>query len=243
MVPLTSLTGSRQTGVPRARGDGPDHNPRIKISSVCSPRTRGWSPSRLGVEDVEYVLPAHAGMVPARRTGGSAGPCAPRARGDGPIEPRWGDQRLVCSPRAQGWSRLAVVPRIDQSVLPAHAGMAQYRRYRSITQISGNGEPRGQPPPRHTAARSVIPLRAEVPVRTPARNSLQAAGEKASAGLAGSLLSRTATRPGRFAAASTQLSLVAPHQAIEPEYIPQPVESHVAREFHQLAILPGSRPP
>ena len=50
---------------PRARGDGRTERSRCR---GCSPRTRGWSRVGVVVRQGAPVLPAHAGMVPSRRS-------------------------------------------------------------------------------------------------------------------------------------------------------------------------------
>ena len=49
---------------PRARGDGPLAEARIRLKEVVSPRTRGWTRSLLSRNQATYGGPAHAGMDP-----------------------------------------------------------------------------------------------------------------------------------------------------------------------------------
>src|SRR5690606_8812125 len=97
----------------------PRQNPR----SVCSPRTRGWSPAHLLRDLVRPVLPAHAGMVPSISAVQRPGQRAPRARGDGPPARRAPGGVGSCSPRTRGWSPVQVFADLGESVLPACAGM------------------------------------------------------------------------------------------------------------------------
>ncbi len=50
-------------------------------------------------------------------------PCAPRARGDGPLLSRMADRIGWCSPRTRGWSQPQLRRGHPVPVLPAHAGM------------------------------------------------------------------------------------------------------------------------
>ena len=84
MVPPRSRRSPGPCCAPRARADGPRSNRWSRTASVCSPRTRGWSQSLLDASQQSVVLPAHAGMVPFRRSSPTRAWCAPRARGDGP---------------------------------------------------------------------------------------------------------------------------------------------------------------
>ena len=63
MVPRVFLRLFSWRGSPRSRGDGP-------LDIVCkggaiafSPLTWGWSPVRKQTQTLQYVLPAHVGMV------------------------------------------------------------------------------------------------------------------------------------------------------------------------------------
>ena len=104
MVPARCRAGQQTASAPRARGDGPTANVREVVLRYCSPRTRGWSQDLsclgLGVP----LLPAHAGMVPARVRSRPVGVPAPRARGDGPCPVSCWSANRVCSPRTRGWS-------------------------------------------------------------------------------------------------------------------------------------------
>ena len=71
---------------------------------VCSPRERGWSHRHSGLQDLEQVLPARAGMVPCRFADCAHRGCAPRASEDGPSGVLKILSILACSPRERGWS-------------------------------------------------------------------------------------------------------------------------------------------
>ena len=64
MVPSSAPRSRARPSASRARGDGPRPPPADFFSSMCFPRTRGWSPASRGTERRKSVLPAHAGMVP-----------------------------------------------------------------------------------------------------------------------------------------------------------------------------------
>ncbi len=71
MDPPTRLVIGYGAAAPRARGDGPLYNPKLEFLGVWSPRTRGWTPAApLPVGDT-LLLPAHAGMDPLGRRGGT----------------------------------------------------------------------------------------------------------------------------------------------------------------------------
>ncbi len=123
MVPGHPCPDAVRHGAPRARGDGPGAVAAPARLPGCSPRTRGWSQARDPRSLRARVLPAHAGMVPARRYGRSTQACAPRARGDGPGPRRREVAGPGCSPRTRGWSRHQPAGRGHARVLPAHAGM------------------------------------------------------------------------------------------------------------------------
>ena len=149
MVPSAGVSEARSRSAPRARGDGPGAALGGVKRDVCSPRTRGWSPtcsrpSRSGSVLPAHagmvprkiratsmrvsVLPAHAGMVPAGAHPPSRGRGAPRARGDGPETNAIVTFELRCSPRTRGWSLGDLAGHLMTSVLPAHAGMVPRTR-------------------------------------------------------------------------------------------------------------------
>ncbi len=64
MVPPRTPRGPTREGAPRARGDGPWRPAAVPMTSMCSPRPRGWSPGERRKPQGGQVLPAPAGMVP-----------------------------------------------------------------------------------------------------------------------------------------------------------------------------------
>jgi len=102
MVPVREPRQGVLTPAPRARGDGPTGDRPRQACPLCSPRTRGWSRLKPAQGGPAALLPAHAGMVPATRSSTRRPRAAPRARGDGPIEPSPPARPPSCSPRTQG---------------------------------------------------------------------------------------------------------------------------------------------
>ncbi len=139
MVPAAGPRRPRRSRAPRASGDGPRHHLTTSTGSGCSPRERGWSqldlhpayllacsPRERGWSrrrDRGSVLPARAGMVPARDVPTGCRPCSPRASGDGPTADVAIAVRPWCSPRERGWSRGLSYLRGTIRVVPARAGM------------------------------------------------------------------------------------------------------------------------
>ena len=148
MVPLRSFSKDPFYSAPRARGDGPSTERDCCKWQPCSPRTRGWSPRRPSAPFPVRVLPAHAGMVRICSPSPGVGPCAPRARGDGPEQLDEPPGDLVCSPRTRGWSLGQAATGSPGPVLPAHAGMVP------------PGAARGLPHPRAPRARGDGPYAA-----------------------------------------------------------------------------------
>ena len=68
--------GSRRTGtagrLPRTRGDGPEWFGGPDEAELASPHTRGWTRLLRERESEATGFPAHAGMDPQQRRGGSA---------------------------------------------------------------------------------------------------------------------------------------------------------------------------
>ncbi len=73
------------------------------------------------------VLPARAGVVPARRVGRRPTCCAPRACGGGPVYPIFDWVTEECSPRVRGWSPREDPRPVLGQVLPARAGVVPVR--------------------------------------------------------------------------------------------------------------------
>ena len=104
MVPSSAPRSRARPSASRARGDGPRPPPADFFSSMCFPRTRGWSPRVQQRSRGRRVLPAHAGMVPRSSNRRGMGFRAPRARGDGPLRAEGQSEENQCSPRTRGWS-------------------------------------------------------------------------------------------------------------------------------------------
>ena len=123
VVPRAPTCGQTVHAAPRARGGGPRSRKSASTSPACSPRTRGWSQRGRRLLLQPGLLPAHAGVVPARTTPASTARPAPRARGGGPVIDSNAPLTRDCSPRTRGWSQLDAVADLDRHLLPAHAGV------------------------------------------------------------------------------------------------------------------------
>ncbi len=145
MVPTPGPRECSHPGAPRARGDGPQVARGDRYRRLCSPRPRGWSIGRHVGAQPQLVLPAPAGMVPGHRGARPAGPRAPRARGDGPVQIGFDPTGDPCSPRPRGWSRRHGRRTTQAPVLPAPAGMVP-RRYPHTRITAGAPRARGDGP-------------------------------------------------------------------------------------------------
>jgi len=92
------------TGIPHARGDGPDARVVVRKRLWYSPRTWGWTEKRALEAACVEVFPTHVGMDPHRRPAYNHPLSIPHARGDGPSPVRGVLQRLQYSPRTWGWT-------------------------------------------------------------------------------------------------------------------------------------------
>ncbi len=162
MVPSTRAAAPWSTCAPRACGDGPRESGVHNNPPACSPRMRGWSPVAHEHLLPGVVLPAHAGMVPARPRRTRTPPGAPRACGDGPRRREHGNTVPGCSPRMRGWSRPGPDPQPRLGVLPAHAGMVPCSsRQAAMTACAPRACGDGPPPlPINPAATDVLPAHA-----------------------------------------------------------------------------------
>ncbi len=123
MVPPVASLPLSETAAPRARGDGPTATLSAGTSTLCSPRPRGWSRRCVAGTAPRCLLPAPAGMVPARSRSARTRSPAPRPRGDDPVPPRRDADPAFCSPPARGWSHGGVGGDPRAGLLPARAGM------------------------------------------------------------------------------------------------------------------------
>ena len=112
-----------ESGIPRARGDGPAAYVRRVFAAEDSPRSRGWTPGPRPRTPGPEGFPALAGMDPSIGSRRQTTPRIPRARGDGPRSPVSPSVPGRDSPRSRGWTlrRGALMPR--PSGFPALAGM------------------------------------------------------------------------------------------------------------------------
>ena len=128
-------------GRPRARGGGPAASPSSHAGEPSSPRSRGWSLVIDGLPDGALVVPALAGVVPARARHNIAIASRPRARGGGPVGKLAHCKVLGSSPRSRGWSQ--GVEHVDDGggVVPALAGVVPAI---AAADRSGVGRPRAR---------------------------------------------------------------------------------------------------
>ena len=125
--PSAQCEHRRRVGCSPPAPGWPRHDHCPSGARVCSPPARGWplrpaqGPGRLD------VLPACAGMAPARSRAASCRLSAPRLRGDGPSSSSAPTLSRQCSPPARGWPRQRPAGRRIARVLPACAGMARHR--------------------------------------------------------------------------------------------------------------------
>ena len=123
MDPRRSFVTLNRAGLPRTRGDGPDlFLIRVPLG-VASPHTRGWTFLMRRKPPTVSGFPAHAGMDPAKPTGGTVTTGLPRTRGDGPSRPSLVAIRRTASPHTRGWTRHLRRDPDGWRGFPAHAGM------------------------------------------------------------------------------------------------------------------------
>src|SRR6266576_727631 len=72
-----------------------------------------------------FVLPTRVGMVLLRRSECQHQRRSPHARGDGPQYAHWTNSDKPFSPRAWGWSVIAITPNSLRDVLPTRVGMVR----------------------------------------------------------------------------------------------------------------------
>ena len=131
MDPLRACRARRQSGLPRACGDGPDHRRHGAVRRVASPRMRGWTRTPRFFGQAHTGFPAHAGMDPSCRRSFCRRCGLPRACGDGPVWTYTLATEDTASPRMRGWTRVVQVGLGSLWGFPAHAGMDPRSRARS----------------------------------------------------------------------------------------------------------------
>ncbi len=124
VLSMEQSTRSPRCG-PRAGGGGPTSRSGSKTAPLWSLRRRGWSRHGLLIPQVEYVVPAQAGVVrrvwPRHRTGRRG----PRAGGGGPTDYTQGIIGGLWSPRRRGWSERLQSGLFAACVVPAQAGVVR----------------------------------------------------------------------------------------------------------------------
>ena len=123
MVPCPAHCPTAARGLPRMRGDGPQHLRRLGLAEAASPHARGWSHGHADASMGDRGSPACAGMVPDERWQVGLGARLPRMRGDGLHI----SARLLglfkAPPHARGWSQGHGVRECPDGCSPACAGM------------------------------------------------------------------------------------------------------------------------
>ncbi len=128
VIPWCSRLADAGSGRPRASGGHPMSSTAVSIHAQSSPRERGSSGGAPCSLSRRSVVPARAGVIPAR--GGRHGDsnCRPRASGGHPppvlVNP--GGERS--SPRERGSSREELWTSSARQVVPARAGVILGRR-------------------------------------------------------------------------------------------------------------------
>ena len=123
MDPMENEMSSKDSGLPRARGDGPSASSRAGDRRAASPRSRGWTRGASKSASKSAGFPALAGMDPASRSRVEWSPWLPRARGDGPARRDLVSRHGGASPRSRGWTLATIrVPDVAPG-FPALAGM------------------------------------------------------------------------------------------------------------------------
>ncbi len=118
-----ATAGPRWTGRPRARGGHPHTWPNAADRTVSSPRSRGSSHHHRARPPGPGVVPALAGVIPARMWRWRRGRSRPRARGSHPPSTRPSPTPGSSSPRSRGSSRDAAHYLRVIAVVPALAGV------------------------------------------------------------------------------------------------------------------------
>ena len=144
------------TGVPRPRGDGPEHASAVKLVDERSPPARGWTEGRDGMPLRLQAFPARAGMDRTPLSGLPNPSCVPRPRGDGPSIGRPRGKMAKRSPPARGWTDAPAAEGVAGRAFPARAGMDRARngRERRCTRVP---RPRGDGPYPSSFSRSGCP--------------------------------------------------------------------------------------
>ena len=109
--------------LPRTRGDGPWVVAGARDSAGFAPHTRGWSHAEGRASNALPLCPAHAGMVPVKRSRNFGTTALPRTRGDGPELYQQLPAGMIFAPHARGWSQESKGLHPCGDLCPAHAGM------------------------------------------------------------------------------------------------------------------------
>ena len=127
MVRTLTWPGSRRTGFPHDRGDGPKDENARRSTQLFSPRPWGWSVPFPDCREDHVVFPTTVGMVRPRWETMCLGISFPHDRGDGPSAPMIGNLRVRFSPRPWGWSGEDEAFGLRARVFPTTVGMVRCR--------------------------------------------------------------------------------------------------------------------
>ncbi len=117
----------RRSGLPRPRGDRPDHVTLCYSGKESPPPTRGSTLRGRCSRTAPHVSPAHAGIDRGRWTGLRIVSRLPRPRGDRPAHYTAFAAAMGSPPPTRGSTRAGPVLRAGDRVSPAHAGIDRRR--------------------------------------------------------------------------------------------------------------------
>ena len=173
MDPVQPANAIRAIGLPRLRGDGPQHVVSENTVFESPPPARGWTVLAQNSISAVNVSPACAGMDPRSSLFSNLSKRLPRLRGDGPSLKSRLAKPSASPPPARGWTHSGRGRSGGFKVSPACAGMdpGRYRpldRARRLPRLRGDGPESNQttidelrsPPPARGWTRSLRQRRA-----------------------------------------------------------------------------------
>ncbi len=145
IFPRAGCPGPGIPGRPRPRGDLPRDSRQAGSHAPSSPPARGSSRVSRPARAPPPVVPARAGIFPARSGAYAWAPSRPRPRGDLPYVTRCSHLVRQSSPPARGSSGCPQHLVALGEVVPARAGIFRVERVRD-GRVSGRPRPRGDLP-------------------------------------------------------------------------------------------------
>ena len=118
--------GSRSTAHPRSRGENEKARDAAGIPWGSSPLTRGKHLLAEELEDVERLIPAHAGKTDRMFLQRPSVEAHPRSRGENRGEVGSAHAEGGSSPLTRGKRRLTLATLLFSGLIPAHAGKTHY---------------------------------------------------------------------------------------------------------------------